>query len=304
MKISTLNNYSQNFTSIKRTTYKSKTEGVFILPTYNREIGDCNLYDIDSDIKMIVSNSTDFFRNDINWKEIGEIFTKQFPRNKVNIYDFACSDGSEAYSLIISLIEQLGEKKASRFFPIIATDVDSEIINIANSGKISATDRDIFQIENMIKDGKIEKYFYITRYGYNKNILTPKEILTKNVQFRQKGIKEGLNEINKDENNIILARNFWKYLSRNELADSSWKLGQKVNDNTLLLIGRFDLAINSCYPFFLDALGFDCFDKDSINTHILKFKKEYLNPILTKDKSTWDEFVALKYRQYIPGYIY
>ena len=67
---------------------------------------------------MVASNSTSFFRRDIDWKSIGSTFDSQFPKGKVNIYDFACSDGSEAYSLIITLIEQLGEKKAQRFFPI------------------------------------------------------------------------------------------------------------------------------------------------------------------------------------------
>ena len=210
MKIMPINLYKPNFTSTTRTTYFSDSEGEFVLPTYDRKLG----IRISSDIRMVCSNSTNFFRRDLDWQSIGKIFNQQFPKGKVNIHDFACSDGSETYSLIIALIEQLGEKQASRFFPIQASDVDPEIIRMAQSGKIMATDEDIFKIENMIKNGKIEKYFNITRLGYNKNILSAKEILTKNVIFKQASITKGLDEVQKDENNIILARNFWKYLSK------------------------------------------------------------------------------------------
>ena len=39
--------------------------------------------------------------------------------------------------LVPSLIEKLGEKEAQRFFPIKASDVDSEIIKQAKKGKIN-----------------------------------------------------------------------------------------------------------------------------------------------------------------------
>ena len=95
---------------------------------------------------MVSSNSTEFFRRDFPWDNIGKVFTKHFPKGEVCIHNFACSDGSEAYSLIIALIEQLGEKKADRFFPIIASDIDKDIVKMAASGKISATANDIYEI--------------------------------------------------------------------------------------------------------------------------------------------------------------
>lgn len=291
-----LNTYKANFASTNRTTYFSESEGQFVLPTYDRKLS----LRVSPNIRMICSNSTNFFRRDLNWDDIGNVFDKQFPRGKVNIYDFACSDGSEAYSIIIALIEQLGEKKASRFFPIQASDIDPEIVKMAQSGKIIATEEDILSIEGMVKKGDIKKYFSKTPVCGGKYILSPKEILTKNVIFKQEGINQGLDKINKDEQNIIFARNFWKYLSSDDLVSTSWKLGQKANDKTLLFIGNFDLQKNKD-PFFLEALGFSSHcDKDE---NILDFKDHYKNLATTKDEKTWKSYVISKYSQYIPSYL-
>ena len=231
-----------------------------------------------------------------------KIFNKQFPKGKVNVYDFACSDGSEAYSLVIALIEQLGEKKAQRFFPIVASDIDSEIINMATSGKIMATQDDIFAMQNVIKDENIKKYFGVTELGGGQYLLSPKEILTKNIVFKREGVSSGLDRVQKEENNIILARNFWKYLSREELTNASWKIAEKSNDKTLVVIGNFDIPRDESTPFFLKGLGFDSIP-DELNQNILQFNKDKLNLIATKNRYAWQGFVASNYGKYIPSYI-
>lgn len=291
MNISPINFYKPNFTSTTRTTYHSDSEGEFVLPSYDRKLGQR----ISPDIKMICSNSTNFFRRDLDWKVIGEIFNKQFPSGKVNIYDFACSDGSEAFSLIIALIEQLGEKKASRYFPIIATDIDPEIIKMANSGKIIATEEDMLKIPNA------KKYFGITPLAGGKYILSPKEILTKNVIFKQASIQQGLDEVKKDKNNIILARNFWKYLSEEDLVNTTWKLNEKTNDNTLIIIGNFD-GKEGYMPFFFEALGMETHTQEDLSENILSRNPLFESNRL-KDKKLWDEYISANYYTYIPNYL-
>ncbi|MBR3605746.1 MAG: hypothetical protein IKL52_06940 [Candidatus Gastranaerophilales bacterium] len=304
MRIAPISNfqYKPNFKSTTRTTYISDSDGVFVLPTYNRQLQNTASFSTKKDVRMVASNSTSFFRRDIDWKSIGSTFDSQFPKGKVNIYDFACSDGSEAYSLIITLIEQLGEKKAQRFFPIVASDIDGEIISMANSGKIMATQTDLFLMGNIIKDGKIKKYFSVTELGGDQYLLSPKRILTKNVVFKQQPISRGLDEIQKDEQNIILARNFWKYLSREEMATASWKIGEKTNDKTLLVVGNFDIPRDEQTPFFLKALGYDSI-RDLLNMNILEFKKDRVNYIATKNRETWQSYIANNYGGYIPSYI-
>lgn len=256
-------------------------------------------FSINPDVKMVSSNSTSFFRRDIDWKNLGFVFNKEFPKGKVNIYDFACSDGSEAYSIIITLLEQLGQKQAQRFLPIVASDIDPEIITMAKSGKIKATEQDLFNMENIIQNGGISKYFDVRQLGVNDYILTAKDILKKNVIFEQENIRNGLDKIQKGENNIVLARNFWKYLSLENLAATSWHLGEKADENMLLIIGSFD-ANHGNLPFFLSSQGFV---EGNYDENILTFDKNSKSLIQTKDEKSWENYVNSWYNHYVPLYI-
>ena len=53
----------------------------------------------------------------------------------MNIYDYACSSGHEAYSIVMQFISKLGVQKAEKFFPVIAKDYDEFVINMAKTGK-------------------------------------------------------------------------------------------------------------------------------------------------------------------------
>ena len=299
MLISPINFNNISFKSTTRTTYKGSTGEVFVLPTYRRGSAYSSLK---TKIKITSSNSTSFFRKDLNWQTIGKTFKKQFPKEKVNVYDFACSDGSEAYSLVIALIEQLGEKQAKRFFPIKASDIDPQIINMAKSGTIQATQDDILAIESMIKKGGIKKYFKVTELGGERYLLTPKEMLSTNVIFEQSSVSQALDEVQKDENNIILARNFWKYLSQDEITDASWKIAQNLNKKALIIIGNFDSNRTKETPFFLKALGYEPKKGDS-NKNILYFDNNYINLVASRNLGNWSSFVASNFKHYIPSYI-
>ena len=93
---------------------------------------------------------TMFFRDDLNWEKLSEFELEHFKKkDEVNVVMFASSDGSEAYSKIISLLENPIEQKkpqAKKFFPIHAFDVDDEIVKTAKSGYIRATNYDLGEI--------------------------------------------------------------------------------------------------------------------------------------------------------------
>ena len=306
MKISPINNFYQykpSFKSTTRTTYYSHTEGEFSLPRYNRDLNETSYFKTDASVKMVSSNSTQFFRKDFPWDNIGKVFEKKFPTGQVCIHDFACSDGSEAFSLIIALNEQLGEKRADRFFPIMASDIDPEIIRMASSGKINATADDIYEIEKNIKKGSICKYFHVTQLSGNKFILSPKEILLKNVVFERKSIADGLDDVDKDNNNIILCRNFWKYLKKDDLAESTWKLAHKLDDKTLLMIGSFDCDLSDSIPFFMKEMGLERTKKHNETGVILKYNKELANASLLSNKDEWKKLIEKKHWNYIPRYL-
>ena len=180
MKISPI-----NFTSTRKTLYKTSTGEVHSRPYY--DLKEANS-EFDNKTKIINANCTYFFRSDIPWYHLSSYLIHQYPKGKVNIYSLACSDGSEAYSIIMDLIAKLGKNEAQRFLPIKAHDADKEIIREAESGKIYASKQDIERIEKTLgTKSSIEEFFNIEKLsqpiksGINDEkleyILHPKEII-------------------------------------------------------------------------------------------------------------------------------
>ena len=130
-----------------------------------------------------------------------------------------------------------------------------------------------------------------------------KEILLKNVTFENKGIKEGLDDVDKDNNNIILCRNFWKYLEREELSNSTWKFSQKVDDKTLVIIGCFDMNYGGEMPFFLKDMGFQKIEKHNETGVILKQDSKAKNQTLLSNKDEWKKGIYRRYWGFIPNYL-
>jgi len=214
--------------------------------------------------QLIYSNYTNFFRPDLNsghiskyktdgtWggfcQTIGEHFKNA---SRVNVYDFACSDGSEAYSLVLSLLDKFPQD-AEKYFPIFAYDIDDEMIKVATSGEIPIYDDDIRRFHYNVKNLK-ESDFY--RISFQENSPQPKSFIAKDelkkkVVFEQADIKNALDSI-ESSNSLVLCRNFFPYLTKAEVWEIIGKLRFKLDDSSLVVIGHFDkfttyLPLTSC----------------------------------------------------------
>lgn len=308
MKISPIkiNPYKQNFTSTSKTAYQKQDGTRYVSPVYN----------IEGEDKVACSNRTYIFRKDLPWSTLPSYLAKEIGRNsKINVYNFACSDGSETYSFIMSAIERYGEKDAARFFPIIASDIDSYMINQAKSGILPANYDDLDEIERTLGGGldKVAKYFYVEPNRKDRQyplILHPKKILSDNVVFKNQDIEDGLDEI-KGTDSVVMARNFWRYLPADKLARTSLKLRRNMTPSSRLVIGEFDhknfygnlLEYGFSIPSFLQKLGFcPCNNTPyDIYTNILKIN-EHGGLDFVLDENLWLEEVRLLHPGYKLGY--
>lgn len=230
-----------NFGSCAREIYKNHKTGEFAAFEPGVRIS--------RDNKFLYSNYTYFMRDDVPFRHTGwEGFIKLIDRefqnaDKVNVYDFGCSDGSEAYSLALTLIETLGEEKAQKFFPIKASDIDEGILDMARNGEICCTSKDKHVLDRCTKYN-LSKYFDISdappivgtlpRYT-----LRPKDILKNAVTFEKKVFPDALNEI-EPENSLVLCRNFWPYMSDSGRSAAIDKLKSKLGESSRFVIGDFD----------------------------------------------------------------
>lgn len=210
--------------------------------------------------RLLYENTTSFFRYDLktahqdvyapnsfwdgNWIGFRKTITNYFKNApKVNVYDFACSDGSEAYSLILSLIEELGEKASLKYFPIQAYDIDRTIIKIAQSGVIPCDMNDIRRMNENLKNKSKNGYYQISSDSNStlKTSFVASDILKEKVNFKLSDIQSEIDNIN-PSNSLVLCRNFWPYLSQTDRQETFKRLCDRLDETSLIVIGYFDTS--------------------------------------------------------------
>ena len=188
-------------------------------------------------------NHSYLFRFDLAWDTLVKHITKDDKARK--IYCYACSDGSEPYSLAIALISKLGREKAQKYFPIIARDSDEFVINKAKGGTIMLTNEDISRISEYSEQPGTNFFTKITNeypceFRVNKDLYNC-------VDFEKGDILKDSEHLNYD-GSVILFRNVWPYLKREEQISLLKTFSKKFSKDTSLVIGAFDLqeySINS-----------------------------------------------------------
>ena len=206
---------------------------------------------LDTFDKGIVRTSTNLFRDDLDWLGLIKYIKTHFTnKSKVNMYSLASSDGSEAYSLAISIKEKMEHDNQEKFLPITACDIDKEVINVANKRRINIYNIEFFMAEKNY-DINIEKYFKnksvsvminndITSESDTISSFEPIKELQDAVKYKNIDILTALNELEDDGNTVILCRNVFPYLSINYTDKVIQSARNKLKDGSLFIIGDYD----------------------------------------------------------------
>lgn len=190
---------------------------------------------------------TTLFRSDLDWEKLAKYEVEHFKnKDKVNIVMFAASDGSEAYSKIISLFES-AKNCVKKFFPIKAYDIDDEIVNTAKSGYIKASENDVFEI--MSRAENIDDYFSKT----DKNIeiegdaiakrfktIKAQDKLTSNVNFNKGDMFQEITKIKDNSNTILMCRNILGYFLNDKMEEFVKLASDFLKKGSLFVIGDYD----------------------------------------------------------------
>lgn len=227
-----------------------------------------------NDDNEYVGTMTFAFRNDLDWNKLADCIVHNFKnKDKVNMVQFASSDGSEAYSLIISLLERCPRQIVHKFLPIKAYDIDSEIIRAAKSGYINFTKTDIENIEKHT-NGNATKYFQKTNtpliiandfiyesspnstgdFAY-KTYKAEKE-LTDNVHFYNKDMQDVLNNLEDNSNTVLMCRNVLGYFDEGSANYFVRKVSEKLKPGSLFVIGEFDCDSHTALSQYIEEKGF------------------------------------------------
>ncbi len=190
--------------------------------------------------KVVNKTVTYMFRNDIEWDKFSRFLSCKYKNTpKINITNYACSDGSEPITLAMSLIEFTPEI-THKAFPIIAKDKYQHVLDFAQSGIFNIYDSDLFAINYFTKN-KFNHYFQAVKPTASDCTMgiKPKEPLQNKIIFERADILEDLSNL-PDENNVILCRNFWAYLNKEQHHPLAEMLYEKTKNNGLIAIGSLE----------------------------------------------------------------
>ena len=203
--------------------------------------------------EVVHRNDTSFFRYLKNaqdgdsknyWDSLIKYIGQKYANTpKVNVYNYACSDGSEPISLLASLKTHFSELFCKKFGIIQARDYDKEAIKRAKSGIYNVYQKEFENIKECTNN-KEEDFFNILErnFDYENDYITykisPKKTLTSQIDFKVADILKDYKNIEKT-NSIVSAKNFWPYLEK-DIPALVEKLSKQMGENSLLILGDFD----------------------------------------------------------------
>ena len=205
------------------------------------------------------------FRSDVDWLSLAKFELRNFKdKNKVNIIQFASSDGSEAYTQIMSLLECGNYIKTKKFFPIKAYDIDEDIVKAAQSGLINLHAVDECDVAENCRN--FSRYFFDTPQKlyipdnfcdnidkcYKTYRVAP--TLTNKVIFNKGDIFKILPNIEDNSNTVILCRNMLAYFPEQKIIDTINIIKQRLKSGSLFITGALD---KNKVDYYIRQSGFE-----------------------------------------------
>lgn len=203
--------------------------------------------------KIAMATYTRLFRADLDWKGIADYLIKHFREKKnVQLLQFGASDGSEAYSLIISLLKK--GREADKFFPINAYDIDKEIFEASRSGLLNLNVNDISKLEKADC-----KYFEKSsqKLDIKGDTLTDRclqinpsdtykvsKMLTEKVNFHNGDMFDILQNHEDKSNTVLFCRNTIFLLPEPQIDRFTTLAENKLKNESMIVTGECDSKVN------------------------------------------------------------
>ena len=208
--------------------------GVCKAPTFKSIIRDVE----DKNGNIINSNTTCFYRRDLDWRGLGDyLMYKYLDKDKVNVYSYGCSDGSEAMSLAI-LLKEGYDYKSRKFYPIYAKDNDEFILNRIRSSNIKMYFSDIDNVDEYSYN-HLGRYFEIfPQTPQDESMIAhPTYELNSKIRYSKANALKDVHKL-PSENTVLMIRNIMPYLGPKSQQDEFINnVITKLQKNCVVIIG-------------------------------------------------------------------
>ena len=163
--------------------------------------------------------------------------------SKVFTQFYACSYGSGPTSHVLLAYTLYSPKKAKKFLPVYAKDINPIAIDHAKRGVLTLDDDELD--ECFLHQIDIDKFMHRigpgadTMYGDPQSEYKLYPIITKNIKYSVANILEDYVNIDPD-GSFVRAENFWPYLRSDKQEELAYKLSTQLGKYSLLKTGSFD----------------------------------------------------------------
>lgn len=181
-------------------------------------------------VNLLTTNKTDFFREAKHFEFLVEKYIPEWLKTNqkvLRVWTCATSTGEEAYTLAMILKKHL---PAEKDFEILATDIDTDVLDQAKNGVYSITKLDEIPVEYhkdsvAIGTGDVSKWFRI------------KSSLKEKITFKQHNLIEKA-DMSDRHFDLVFCRNVMIYFSKETIKQVVQNLESKTKLNGLLFIGH------------------------------------------------------------------
>ena len=188
-------------------------------------------------VNAVTTNKTDFFRENKHFEYMKSNFfpewEKKFKEGKVKnlrIWSAACSTGEEPYTIQMTLHEYFGSNYDRYDIKVLASDIDTNVLAHGRAG--------IYKEESVepIQPNILRKYF-LKGTGDKEGLYKVKDILQKNLFFRQLNFKEEDFDIH-TQFDLIFCRNVIIYFDKEFQKELFNKFHRYLKEDGLVFIGH------------------------------------------------------------------
>lgn len=195
-------------------------------------------------INAVTTNLTSFFREEHHFEFLKESYIPEKIKNndnKVRIWSAACSTGEEPYSIAIALLEAIPNIK-SWDVQIIATDIDSNVVNTAIQG--------VYGIERVESLDKVRlKRFMKKGTGNNSGFIKVNKEISELIKFEQLNLLKQWPF--RDSFDLIFCRNVVIYFDNETKIKLVDRFHSQLQNNGFLLMGHSESLHNVSDQFKL-----------------------------------------------------
>lgn len=193
-------------------------------------------------VNQISTNHTFFYREpkhfELMEKEwLPELIKKNASSKKLRVWCAASSTGEEPYTLLAILLRTLGANYRNWDTGVLATDISSKALGIANDGIYSRTDVDA--LPKMLSSLVFE--------ALNKSQVKVKESVKSEIMFRRFNLMNPLPFRNNFD--LVFCRNVMIYFDKDTTVNLVNRIYQKMNPGGYFIISLSESLVRDKTPF-------------------------------------------------------